>query len=90
MASFSRIVSSDRARRSATTRRPEYRRFLSCLRAAREGSGLTQVEVAKRLGVPQSFISKCESGERRVDAVELAAFARVYRKPLTFFLRQRS
>lgn len=72
----------------AATRRPEYRRFLTRLRAAREGAGLTQVEVAKRLGVPQSFVSKCESGERRVDVVELAAFARLYRRPLTFFLRR--
>lgn len=71
----------------AATRRPEYRRFLARLRAAREGAGLTQVEVAKRLRVPQSFVSKCESGERRVDVIELAAFARIYRRPLAFFLR---
>jgi transcriptional regulator with XRE-family HTH domain len=70
----------------AATRRPEYRRFLARLRAARVRSGLTQVEVAKRLRVPQSFVSKCESGERRVDVVELAAFARAYRRPLKFFL----
>jgi transcriptional regulator with XRE-family HTH domain len=72
----------------ATTRRPEYRRFLARLRAAREGARLTQVQVAKRLRVPQSFVSKCESGERRVDVVELAAFARLYRRPLAFFLRR--
>jgi hypothetical protein len=36
---------------------------------------------------PQSFLSKCESGERRVDVVELEAFAQVYRKPIAFFLR---
>jgi transcriptional regulator with XRE-family HTH domain len=70
----------------AATRRPEYRRFLSRLRAAREGVGLTQVEVARRLRVPQSYVSKCESGERRVDVVELAAFARLYRKPVAFFV----
>lgn len=69
----------------AATRRPEYRRFLARLRAAREGVGMTQVEVAKRLRVPQSYVSKCESGERRVDVVELADFARLYRKPLAFF-----
>ena len=67
-------------------RSPEYQRFLRRLRAAREGSGLTQVEVAKALRKPQSFVSKSESGERRVDAVELGAFAKVYRKPLEFFL----
>jgi hypothetical protein len=35
--------------------------------------------------VPQSFLSKCESGERRVDFVELREFARVYGVPLKFF-----
>ncbi len=49
-------------------------------------AGLTQVEVANRLKRPQSFVSKIESGERRVDAVELSELARVYRKPLDFFL----
>jgi len=70
----------------AATREPEYRRFLARLRAAREGAGLTQAQVAARLKVPQSFVSKCESGERRVDVVELAEFARVYRKPIQFFV----
>ncbi len=73
----------------AATRRPEYRRFLVRLRAAREGAGLTQVEVAKRLHVPQSFVSKSETGERRVDVVELADFARLYRRPVAFFLPRR-
>jgi len=44
------------------------------------------VQVAKRLGRPQSFVSKSESGERRLDPVELSALARVYRQPLEFFL----
>jgi hypothetical protein len=44
------------------------------------------MEVARRLGRPQSFVSKCESGERRVDVVELAEFARLYGKRLDFFL----
>jgi len=69
------------------TRRPEYRRFLARLRTARESAGLTQVEVAKRLRAPQSYVSKCESGERRVDVVELAAFAKIYRRPIATFLR---
>jgi len=68
------------------TNRPEYRRFLARLRAARERVGLTQAEVAKRLRRPQSFVSKCEAGERRVDVVELAAFARLYRRPVEFFV----
>ena len=69
------------ARRSA-----EYKQFLKRLREARLGAGLTQVEVAGKLGKPQSFVSKSESGERRVDAVELKHFAAVYRRPLRYFL----
>jgi len=49
-------------------------------------AGLTQKEVAKLLGKPQSFISKAESGERRVDVVELRHFAKIYQKPVTYFL----
>jgi hypothetical protein len=36
---------------------------------------------------PQSSVSKCESGERRVDVIELEDFARLYRKRLEYFLR---
>jgi transcriptional regulator with XRE-family HTH domain len=40
----------------------------------RKGAGLTQAQLAERLGVHQSFIVKCELGERRLDIVELRAF----------------
>ena len=43
---------------------------------------MTQVEVSRRLGRHQSFISKCESGERRIDFVELQYLAKIYRKPM--------
>jgi transcriptional regulator with XRE-family HTH domain len=48
-------------------------------------SSLTQAEVARRLSRPQSFISKFETGERRLDFVELQYLARIYRKPLSYF-----
>ena len=47
------------------------------LRDARIGTGLTQAEVAGRLGVPQSFVSKYETGERRLDVGEVQAICRV-------------
>ena len=69
----------------AATRSPAYRRFLRRPRAAREEAGLTQVDAARRLRRNQSYVSKSESGDRRVDVVEVQAFARLYRKPLGFF-----
>jgi len=52
----------------------EYSLFLELLRNTREERGLTQIDVAQRLGQTQSFVSKVERGERRIDIVELRAF----------------
>jgi transcriptional regulator with XRE-family HTH domain len=68
------------------TYRHRYTQFLGRLKEARVKAGLTQVEVARKLSRPQSFVSKIESGERRLDVVELSELARVYRFPLDFFL----
>lgn len=57
---------------------PTYERFLLELRRARIAAGVTQVEAAERLGRPQSFISKCESGERRVDIAEYLALCQAF------------
>jgi len=46
---------------------------------------LTQREVSTRMGRAHSFLSKCETGERRVDVLELIQLARLYRKPLRYF-----
>lgn len=45
------------------------------LREERMAAGLTQIELAKRLSAPQSFVSKYESGERRIDVLELRRIA---------------
>lgn len=55
-----------------------YREFLVRLRRAREDSELTQVAVAKKLRRHQSWVSKSESGERRLDPVEFHELARLY------------
>ena len=56
--------------------RDKYRRFCEVLVTARVSTGLTQQDVAKRLTKPQSFVSKYESGERRLDVVEFLLVAR--------------
>lgn len=63
----------------------EHRKLVACLREARLAAGLTQVHVAKVLKRPQSFVAHLESGQRRVDAIELRLFAKLYRKPLSYF-----
>jgi transcriptional regulator with XRE-family HTH domain len=63
-----------------------YRKMLRRLREARLAAGMSQRDVARRLGKAQSFVQKCEVGERRIDPIELEVFARIYRKPLAFFL----
>lgn len=70
----------------ASVHTPRYRDFLKKLRRARIEAALTQQDVARLLKRPQSFVSKCESGERRVDVVELAEFASIYEKKVSFFV----
>jgi transcriptional regulator with XRE-family HTH domain len=64
---------------------PEYRRFLQKLREARMDLEMTQEQVAQKLRVEQSWISKVERGVRRLDVVELAKFAAIFEKLSTKF-----
>lgn len=57
------------------------------LREARERAGLRQVDVAARLSVPQSFVSKYESGERSLDFVEVFRICRVLGLPFSQLAR---
>jgi transcriptional regulator with XRE-family HTH domain len=76
-----------RSRKARTTpHQAVYDRFLQRLIEAREEAKLTQREVAKELGLSHSFLSKCETGERRVDVMELLQLADLYSKPLDYFL----
>jgi transcriptional regulator with XRE-family HTH domain len=47
---------------------------------------MTQREVSLRLGMAHSFLSKCETGERRIDVMELIQLAQLYGKPTGYFL----
>lgn len=55
------------------------------LRAAREYLGFSQDQVSQHLGIPRSALSNMETGQRRVEAVELKRLAALYKKPLTYF-----
>ena len=65
----------------------EYAYFVGRLRKARLEAGLTQAQVAKKLGRPQSHISNIESGQQRVDVVELQRFAKIYNKDVDYFIK---
>lgn len=65
----------------------DYRTFLRRLREARERRGVTQQDLARRLGVTQPFISKCERGERRIDVIELRDWCRALGISLVSFVR---
>jgi transcriptional regulator with XRE-family HTH domain len=54
----------------------------------RKDAGLTQAEVGKHFGSHASFVSKVESGERRLDVVELADFCQLYRVRVSSFLKR--
>jgi transcriptional regulator with XRE-family HTH domain len=58
------------------------------LRQVRTEAGLTQTDVARRLGQPQSFVSKYESGERRLDVLELREVCQAIGVPLSEFTRR--
>lgn len=50
---------------------PQYARFLDRLKAIRAKKGLLQADLAERLGVPQQYISRFETGETRMDVAQL-------------------
>ena len=61
----------------------ERRRLAALLRTLREEAGLRQIDVAQALDVPQSFVSKYESGERRLDLVELREVCKALQTTVT-------
>jgi transcriptional regulator with XRE-family HTH domain len=54
----------------------EYAVLLELLRQARAAAGLTQIQLAQRLGRSQSFVTKMESGDRRLDLIQLRTVCR--------------
>ncbi len=64
----------------------EHKHLVSKLRKAREDSNLDQADVAKLLGKTQSYLSKIESGQRRIDLVQIKDFAKIYKKSVSYFI----
>jgi transcriptional regulator with XRE-family HTH domain len=63
-----------------------YGTFLKLLKKARQDAGLTQIQLARKIGETQTLVSKCERGERRVDVIELRIFCRACGTDLTRFV----
>lgn len=64
----------------------EHQRLVGLLIKAREEAKLRQEDIAAKLGRTQSYISKIEAGQRRVDIVQLQVLAKIYKKPLKYFI----
>ena len=76
-----------RSRKARTTpHQALYDSFLRKLASAKEEVGLTQRDVSQRLGMSHSFLSKCETGDRRIDVMELIQLVQLYGKPPQYFL----
>ena len=65
----------------------EYAVVLRLLREAREKAGMTQTILAKKLGLTQSFVSKIEKGDRRLDIVQLRTLCQTFGIKLLEFVR---
>ncbi len=65
----------------------EYKNVIKKLKKARIDVGLKQSDVARKLKKPQSYISKIERGERRIDIAELKELAEIYKKDITYFIK---
>ncbi len=67
----------------------DYRKIVEHLKRARIALafGLGQVEISKKLGKTQSYLSKIESGQRRFDVLQLKEFAKLYKKDISFFIK---
>jgi len=71
---------------SKTIHSKDYREIIARLKKARIEAGLRQEDVAHKLKKPQPYISKIESGERRLDVLELKQLIKIYKKSADYFI----
>lgn len=67
-------------------RTKEYKKLVNKIKQARLDSGLTQKQVAEKIKRPQSYISKVEAGEQRLDVIELKMLVKLYKKDIKLFI----
>jgi len=65
----------------------DHKYIVEQLKKARQEAGLEQEQIAKILKRTQSYISKIESGQRRIDIITLKELAKIYKKDINFFLK---
>lgn len=63
----------------------EYKRIVNKIIEARHNAGITQIQLANRLKRHQSYVSRLESGEYRIDVLELKKLAQIYKKDFSWF-----
>src|SRR5947209_3952471 len=66
----------------------DYKAMLVLLREVRKAADVTQIELAKRLGTTQSFVTKCERGDRRLDLIQMRTICDALGTSLPEFVRQ--
>lgn len=64
----------------------DHKAIIKKLRQARFEIGLDQKQVANKLRKTQSYVSKIECGQRRIDVIQLKSFAKIYKKDLRYFI----
>jgi transcriptional regulator with XRE-family HTH domain len=62
---------------SKSLRSPRHKALIALLIEKREAAGITQAQLAEKLGEYQSFVARLESGQRRVDVVEFLELAKI-------------
>lgn len=65
----------------------DHKYLIERLKKSRVEVGMNQGEVAKQLGKTQSYVSKIESGQRRIDVIQLKDFAKAYKKNIDYFIK---
>lgn len=67
----------------------EHKYIVKQLKKAREEVDLSQKQVAKFLHKTQSYVSKIEAGQRKIDVVQLKKFSKIYKKNLNYFVYEK-